>query len=60
MPRNSQQVAPEVEQVEQPAEGCIFMYRLHPETGEPQRAEVNVESGSVEIMESWGWSKEPV
>ena len=39
-----------------PAEGCVFMYRKNEETGAVDRAEVNVESGSVEIMAGWGWS----
>jgi hypothetical protein len=43
--------------VELAAEGCVFMWRVG-DDGTTQRAEVNVDSGSVEVMASLGWSTE--
>lgn len=37
---------------DQPAEGCVWMFR------DGERAEVNVASGSVEVMAEQGWSQD--
>lgn len=34
------------------------MTRTDPETGEVQRVEVDIASGSVEVMEALGWTQE--
>ena len=46
--------------VEQPAEPAThaWMVRADLATGEVQRVEVDIASGSVEVMEALGWAKE--
>lgn len=45
---------------EQPAAGCVFMWRKDEASGAIQRAEVESVHGSVEVMAAQGWSLEPI
>jgi len=40
-------------------DGCIWMFKAGEEGEEPQRAAVNVASGSVDVMAGLGWLTKP-
>lgn len=49
------QTPPQQPEGPQPQPGCVFMTRPNADTGENDQAEVDVASGSVEIMAALGW-----